>query len=761
MAKYFAITILSLTLLYGTIFAQDALPVGSHPPAIEFNYFPNKVYAVIWRNWNLVDPERIARTIGCNAEDVKAIAASMGLPPAATIPEDYKKRMFITILRRNWQLLPYDQLLRLLDMSREQLALALREDDFLFIKLGGLKPKCSRVVYHLPGIKAKARAGEIKRLVKRYFKDKMSAPAEPRFSFVKEFSAVHGLSKSEKPNWNNAKGLRFIYSDFALFGDPLMDASIDPYPDGLLERYAAEGVNGVWLPVVLNQMAPGGKYFPEFGAGYRKRLANLQGIVTRAKKYGIKVYLYLNEPRAMPASFFKNRQEMAGVREGDLVAMCTSDSEVTEWMRHALTYIFKQVSGLGGVFTITASENLTNCASHGHWNQCPRCSKRSYADIIAGVNKVITEGVHEGNPNARVIVWDWGWNDAHASAIIAALPKSDWLMSVSEWAKSFERGGITSSVGEYSMSVVGPGPRARQHWAMAKKAGLKTVAKVQFNNSWELSAVPWIPALDLVARHAANLATEDIDGTMLSWSLGGYPSLNLKIARIFEQNPDARTGAVLDTLAVGRYGKAAAPYAREAWTNFSKAFEQFPYSAGVLYKAPQQYGPSNLLFAKPTGYKASMVGFPYDDLQSWRDIYPSDVFAAQFDKVATIWKQGLVVFKKAVSLAGPGKKKIAKMDEGVARAAWLHFASVANQIHFILDRDSLLAGNSPETEKTVLKRRIGAILDNEMNLAVQLFDISRKDSRIGFEASNQYYYVPQDLMEKVIDCAFIRQKLCQ
>ena len=37
------------------------------------------------------------------------------------------------------------------------------------------------------------------------------------------------------------------------------------------------------------------------------------------------------------------------------------------------------------------------------------------------------------------------------------------------------------------MSAVGPGPRAQRHWTEAKEAGLKTVAKVQLNNTWELS----------------------------------------------------------------------------------------------------------------------------------------------------------------------------------------------------------------------------------------------------------------------------------
>src|SRR5690606_20790274 len=157
--------------------------------------------------------------------------------------------------------------------------------------------------------------------------------------------------------------------------------------------------------------------------------------------------------------------------------------------------------------------------------------------------------VHRANPEAKVIVWDWGWHGhGEAPDVISRLPESVWLMSVSEWANPIERGGVPSKVGEYSISSVGPGPRAVRHWALAKSAGLKTVAKVQFNNTWELSAIPWIPALDLIAQHAANLAKVDIDGYMLSWTLGGYPSPNLEIARQFSLNPGAEPNAVLDAI---------------------------------------------------------------------------------------------------------------------------------------------------------------------------------------------------------------------
>ena len=756
----FNIIIFLILLFCINLFAEVELPVGSHPPAIEFEHFPNRVYALVWRNWNLVEPARIAETIGAQESDIYRIAESMGLPPAMPIPADYQKRMYITILRRNWHLLPYDQLLTLLDISPEQMLFSLKEDDFLFHKFGFLKPECGQLKYIPPNKKAMSRANEIKQLVQKNFKDALAIPAKPRFGFLDKICSLDDLSMQTFETDSRNQGLRFIYSYFGVFGDPLINTELDPYPDGLLAKLAAHGVNGIWMHVVLNQLAPGGEDFPEFGERHQERLLNLRRIVDRAKKYGISVYLYMNEPRAMPNPFFKNRPEMAGVSEEYFHSMCTSNKKVLNWMSNALTFVFQQVPSLGGVFTITASENLTSCASHGKQNQCPRCSKRDYADIIVEVNKAIADGVLRGNPNAKVIVWDWGWyGHGDAQDIIAKLPKSVWFMSVSEWAKPINRGGVESKVGEYSISTIGPGPRAKRHWAAAKTAGLKTVAKVQFNNTWELSAVPWLPTLNLVAQHASNLAKTNIDGIMLSWSLGGYPSPNLEIANLLSQNPHADVEKVLASLALRRDGEMAVPFAVKAWTDFSSAFQQFPYDVWLVYKAPQQYGPANLLFSKPTGYSATMVGFPYDDLEKWRGPYPKNVFVEQFEKVAKGWNKGLDVFNKVIENSDADKKDVAKTDFFIAEAAYTHFASVANQGQFVIARDALLKENLAIDEKAKLKKQINTILDNEITLAKDLFEITRQDSRIGFEASNQYYYVEQDLMEKVINCEFVRQSL--
>jgi hypothetical protein len=612
--------------------------------------------------------------------------------------------------------------------------------------------------YHPPDEAARRRAAEIKRVVEEELGEELRRPAEPRFEFVRQFRDSSPSFAPPKSGAEQLSALRFVYSYFASFGDPLLNPQLDPYPEGLLQQLSGLGVNGVWLHVVLRDLAPGGSAFPEFGAGHEQRLANLRALVERAKKYGIGVYLYMNEPRAMPAAFFSGRKEMAGVQEGGLVALCTSHPVVRQWMGDALAHLFRKVPDLGGVFTITAAENLTNCATRRNWRSCPHCKNRTDAAIIVEVNTVIEEGIHRGNPKAKMIVWDWGWR-GHGDApdIIARLPKSVWLMSVSEWGLPLDRGGVRTSVGEYSVSAVGPGPRATRHWKLAQEAGLKTVAKVQLNNSWELSTVPYLPVMDSVAEHCWNLASAGVDGMMLSWGMGGYPSPNLEIAARLRAKPTPSVGKVLDDLAAERYGAEGAPLARKAWTAFSVALREYPFNTTVLYFSPVQIGPANPLYLEKTGYKATMVGIPYDDVTKWRGPCPAEVFVAQFEKVAAGWRSGIPHLKAAVEKAPPERRDEAQAELRFTEAAQVHFQSVANQTRFVLARDAL--ANSSSTllteERNRLRGEIRRCLQSEITLARQLFTLTREDSRIGFEASNQYVYLPLDLVEKVINCRWL------
>ena len=74
-------------------------------------------------------------------------ATEMGMEADVKVSPLWKTLGYVTILRRNWQLLPYSQLMELTGLSRRQLRSALMEDDFLGTKLGIPRPKCPRISF--------------------------------------------------------------------------------------------------------------------------------------------------------------------------------------------------------------------------------------------------------------------------------------------------------------------------------------------------------------------------------------------------------------------------------------------------------------------------------------------------------------------------------------------------------------------------------------------------------------------------------------
>ena len=156
-------------LLLAAALAAPELPAVSDRGPLAFDHFPTSAHALVWRNWQLVPTERLADVLGADAESVARMGRAMGLGEAASIPHEIRQRGYITIIRRNWHLLPYGQLLDLLDMDERQLAFVLREDDFLYIKLGSMKPNCEPLRYQAPTPEVLAREETIRTLMEQTF----------------------------------------------------------------------------------------------------------------------------------------------------------------------------------------------------------------------------------------------------------------------------------------------------------------------------------------------------------------------------------------------------------------------------------------------------------------------------------------------------------------------------------------------------------------------------------------------------------------
>lgn len=818
------------------------------PPLSEkrayYNNFPTLFQNFIFRNWESVPTEKIAGVLGTDVDTVEALASDMGLRVPAKYNEEYKERGFLTVVRNNWHLLPYEQILEICEMTADELAFTLREDDFFDIKLGSVKPDVPKLCYRPLTDEEKKKTAELKEkllskipsfgkdtkaedfdflnhfgkeekisydgkirevvldntwgikddsdgkytdLFKKFLlekgnislsgnekyitvnvvKDKTKKAESHSISIKKDgirivsvdevgvlrafdyiktlINNAHSFSFDEAEIVRDTRfDVRYIHSYCALFADPFMDGGESSYPDSLFEEYRKIGINGIWLHSVLYKMCE----FPfdkSMSDGWQKRLEGLKNLCNRAEKYGIKIYMYINEPRAMDISFFEKYPQLLGVTRENVGTLCTSVKEVQDYLYYGIQTICKAAPNLGGFFTITASENVTNCYSHYAAGECmcERCKKKRPEEVYAEVNSIIKKAAMSVNPDIEVIAYTWAWHlcESLEKSVELNAKNGVRILSVSEEGVEKTFDGTTTSVIDYSISLIGPGEKAKKVWKDCKNYGGKTVAKVQFNNSWECSTIPYIPALDLVKKHMDGICENPVDGLMLSWSLGGYPSMNLRcMSKYFfgEEND----GDVYEEM----FGKNA-DAVRRATADFSKAFTELPFHVHTAYLGNFQMGPANLMFEKASGLKATMTGFPYDDTESWRAIFPIEVYETQLEQLTEIWKEGL---DKLIANAVIDDKNIREFCE-VATAGYCIFRSTYLQTKYNRLRDEYNNG------KTEICREIHAILDEEEKLAVMLYNAASNNSTIGYETANHYFFNKYSLAEKVVNIEYLKE----
>lgn len=723
---------------------KHELPKIQNTPVIPTDHFPTRMQCFIFRNWEMVSPQILGEVLGCDADTVIALAAEMGLPTPPEVNPAWLTKGYITIIRANWHLCTYAQIALMLGISEEQLAYILREDDFLSVKLGNFKPEVPPLVYVPLTEEERAKTRAVRQVVSAAFEEMPHHPQKP-FDFRPFFASVGQYPALETGNAPERFEQRIVYSYCALYGDTFADRALidESFPDELLSAYQSLGVTGVWTQAVLYTLAPY-PFAPALSDGWERRQEGMRYLVEKLAKYDLKLFLYMNEPRAMPLSFFDAYPHLRGhIGHDGYASLCVSTPEVQDYLRGASKQLNEAVPGLGGYLTITASENQTNCYSHANRQTCTclRCKEKDPSDIIALTNRLLYEGAAEVNPDFRVLAWNWAWKDREPDMthhVIEKMPSGIAVMGVSEEAVKKNISGVETFVVDYSISVEGPGEYALDTWRHAREHGHPAYAKLQLGVTWEISTVPCVPAYEKIRRHLTGIIEQGgVDGIMLGWTLGGFPSPTLRLAQAFYADngtlPDARTlyGMMFPT--------ADAAALTEAFVKLSDAYDAYPFYISTAYVGPQQVGSSNLLYPEKTGYTATMTGMPYDDITGWRSIFPQDVYVSQIKLLSDGWHEGTLLLERAAR--GCDDVHLTALLRW-AHAIDCHFRSIYNQSRFVIRRD----------EDGVVDADIAA---EEAMLAAKLLTLSCEDPMIGYESSNHYFYHRNHLLEKLVNCDYL------
>ncbi|MEX0775405.1 MAG: hypothetical protein WD042_06790 [Phycisphaeraceae bacterium] len=413
---------------------------------------------------------------------------------------------------------------------------------------------------------------------------------------------------------SNALDIRIFRSPRSdYYGDEVIGAAA-VYTDEELAAIAAEGFNGIWLRAILRDLTPT-DLFRGYGSDCDARMAALIQLIGRAAAHGIGVWLYLNEPMALPAdsAFWQEHPDCRGMRGSSgmdgwpaTYAMCSSAPRVRQFLHEATYDLFTRAQGLAGLFLITAAEHHTHCYSHvttRGWGteyepkvpqECPRCAPLSPAEVICDIAAQITDGATAAAPSARVMVWSWRWSmfydDPH-EPIISQLPTNILLMSNFEDGQPISRGGRELVCREYSLGIEGPSPLFVDQARLAQQRGIDTVAKLQIGTTHELATVPNLPAIPSLYRKFRAMRDNGLTGYLGTWNFGCSRTLNTwAVGKLSRNNTLPTEEQFLRETCAEYFGSDAdAGKVVQAWQGFTEALQHHPMNLAFLYFSPLNY----------------------------------------------------------------------------------------------------------------------------------------------------------------------------
>lgn len=563
------------------------------------------------------------------------------------------------------------------------------------------------------------------------------------------------------------------------WGDDLGTA-LRAYTEDYLREIAQEGYDGLWLHLCLRDTIPS-SLFP---AVRTKRLDLLNRLVERAARHGVRIYVYLNEPRGLHADhpFWKGHPGLMGqpavfaganpAFSGEFRALCTSTAAVREYLEESCRKLFCRVPGLGGTFLITASELHTHCYSHFAKHSsplsefhCPRCIERDPVDVVAELIAAVNRGVKSAAPDAEVMAWTWSWSIIEPDPqenLIRRLPRDVTLMS--DW----ERGGSKRVLGksypvdEYSFSSLGPSPRFKRQLALGKRRGMKVMAKIQIGTTHELATIPYLPVPPLLAEKLNRMRKCGVDGYLGCWNIGGEISEMTRLAGRISRRPALSPAQALRKLSREEFGPANAGEVVKAWRHFADAWRQYPFSQSVIYCGPMNYAPACPIHLDLQPHPEVPLARPAHEPQprdkngrlafrtspeAWLGPFGAEITARAFGHLLTEWRKGLRVLRAALAAdTGNGNlERELNLAEHVA-------LSVRSTLHIIRLHQTLWALRKAKAPKarSRLRSRLARILEADIAVAAADRKVIVLDPRLGYHSEAfTRLFSPEDLDHKI------------
>jgi hypothetical protein len=554
------------------------------------------------------------------------------------------------------------------------------------------------------------------------------------------------------------------------------------------------GYSIVWLRGQLRDLVTF-EEAPHWDNENAKRVAALNQIIAEGLKAGVKVFLYINEPKGFfeHDPIFQKYPDLKGPFNPLSLhplasnfepthAFCTQNDFADIYLTGGFRKLFTECPDLAGIIMITASEILSHCFSNVDEQnllnedfkhrvvQCPRCAQTTSIATVIDVIEKIRKGVRQASATAKVVAWNWSWGMYEQSpqrSIISGLSEDITILCDMQRGGSKTVEDIPLVVDEYSFSYLGPSPLFIDTASLAEETGHELWAKIMVNVTHEFLVVPYLPLPFRLSKKMISVRDLGATGLMACWNYGGDTSTWMAqlASRIF-RNPGFGTDAIVPEvrrLAEEIYGTTRAKAAYSAWEEFDAAFEYFPFDLFLIYYGPHMHGTGFEWVFTPEEirmpwYFQNESGRRGTKLSEWCGRLSPEQIIHLLRKLTDRWAKGVRLLADSFGVANPFDEipnfpdlvgEPGFEDFNISRTVYLHFLSTIAFIEFRLATLAFFA--SPE-EQEARRACIRDLMDAEKPRIRAMAQIVKVYRKIPFaEEAQKHLYTAEDLRKKLAD----------
>lgn len=579
-------------------------------------------------------------------------------------------------------------------------------------------------------------------------------------------------------------------------GDEVLE-SAHVYTDEVLRSIRDEGFDGIWLRGCLYDLMES-RVLPELNrprVDERRRL--LRQLIERGRANGVGVWLFFNEPMAIPADdpIWGKYPELRGVShweyrrkgEGDflaagdihalekaeMVSLCVSSSLGRNFFEEATAGVLENLPGLAGVILITASEMHSHCWSHHtclptgdpfrpvneQELSCPRCRERGAASVVLEVLDTWKKAAARLSVPCRVMAWNWSWSMWYPDPqpeIVGHLPEGVELLL------DCERGGLKMWQGreilvdEYSIGYAGPSERFCK---TRRAAGSRPIhAKLQINTTHEIASVPNLPLIPNLFQKWSGLRRERVAGVMGSWNFACDATLNTQAFKCFNEQAWTDAPSFMQAVAASYFGDVDFEAIGRAWEGFCAAFQSYPFSIPLVYLGLVNYAPA---YPLSLTYHARPMGFSHlyqeqwgDRLEDTFDDWSLDEVTAAWGLTAKGWEQAMIPYRQALKPTAPNPlhERHRREELSCAEMIGCHLASTYNAYRFhawrlaTMKRQGLEAPCTLEADDTAR-----AIWHDDAGHVRRALQCMEADPRLGYHGEAHTHLFTADSLRRKLN----------